>query len=379
MMRIFAAPARYVQGRDALTHLGTELQSLGIEGTALVVMSKSAEKALGQKWGDSLRSAHIKWEVERFQGECTDKEIDRLAEVAQRKRVDFVIAMGGGKVIDATRAMADKINKEVVVCPTVASTDAPCLSISVIYTEKGEMQELRMFRRNPVLVLVDSEVIAKSPKRLFVAGIGDAISTYYESRVCKENYAENPRGGIATEAGMALSKLCRDILFRDGAQALRALEQQTTSPAFERVVEANTLLSGLGAELCGVAAAHAIHDGLTAAPQTHSYYHGEKVAFGLLAQLIMEGRSSREINELLEFYREVGLPMTFEQIGISRATPELLTRIAERATRRDESIHNEPFQISPEIVIDALKTADHMGRRYLEERPAISDTWFRAA
>ncbi len=379
MMRIFGAPARYVQGKDALIHLGEEIQALGIQGNALVIISKNGEKAAGQKWIDSLKQTHMKWEVEKFTGECSDKEIERLAGVAQKTKADFIIAIGGGKTIDAARAAADKVNKEVIVCPTLASTDAPCVALSIVYTDRGEILEKRMFRRSPVLVLVDTEVIAKSPKRLFVAGMGNAISTYYEARVCKENYAENPRGGLATEAGMALAKLCRDILFKDGPQALRSVEQQTVSPALERVVEANTLLSSLGSELCGLAAAHAIHNGFSVVPGTHSYYHGEKVAFGLLTQLIMEGRSSREINELLAFYREIGLPMTLDQVGVSRASPEILEKIAERIVRKDESIHVEPFKISSEIVIDALRTADHTGRRFLEESPAPAEGWFRAA
>lgn len=44
---------------------------------------------------------------------------------------------------------------------------------------------------------------------------------------------------------------------------------------------ANTLLSGLGFENGGLAVAHALHNGLTAVPETHKYTHGEKVAFGL--------------------------------------------------------------------------------------------------
>jgi len=212
-----------------------------------------------------------------------------------------------------------------------------------------------------------------------VAGMGGAIAAYYEARVCKDNYVENPHGGISTEAGISLAKLCRDTLFRDGAQALRAIEQQTVSPALERVVEANTLLASLAVELCGLSAAHAIHNGLTTVSGTSSYYHGEKTAFALLAQLILEGRSAREINELLGFYRDVGLPMTLDQIGVSRPTQELLERIAERVVRNDESIHVEPFKVTSEMVIDALKTADHTGRRFLEETQSSSEGWFRAA
>jgi glycerol dehydrogenase len=379
MMKVFTAPARYVQGRDALSRIGEELESLGIEGKALVIISKHAEKATGQRWADSLRRAQIKWEVERFAGECSEKEVQRLVQSAERGKVDFVIAIGGGKVIDTGRALADKLGTQIVICPTIISTNTPCMAISVMYSEREEVAELRMFKRNPSLVLIDTEVIAKSPKRYFIAGMGDAIATYYEARVCKDSYVQNPRGGLATEAGFAIAKLCRDILLRDGAAALMSVEEQTVTPALERVIEACTLLSGMGTELCGAAAAHSIHNGLTMVSQTHSYYHGEKVAFALLAQLVMEGRPAREIKEVFEFFREVGLPITLDQIGISKTTPEFLLKVAERATRREESIHNEPFQVSSEMVIDALRAADQMGRKYQESSTLSFDAWSRAA
>jgi len=62
----------------------------------------------------------------------------------------------------------------------------------------------------------------------------------------------------------------------------------TVSQAVENIIEANTLLSGIGFESGGLAAAHVIHNGLTVLPETHDTYHGEKVAFGVLVQLVLE-------------------------------------------------------------------------------------------
>ncbi|MFT5940151.1 MAG: glycerol dehydrogenase [Paraglaciecola sp.] len=65
-----------------------------------------------------------------------------------------------------------------------------------------------------------------------------------------------------------------------GRYAKLACEQDVVTPALEHIVEANTLLSGLGFESGGLAAAYAIDNGLTILPATHNYYHGEKVAVG---------------------------------------------------------------------------------------------------
>src|SRR5438045_4852946 len=100
---------------------------------------------------------------------------------------------------------------------------------------------------------------------------------------------KNMRGGASSQSALALAELCYRTLLNDGTHALLATQTQVVTPSLERLVQANTLLSGLGFESSGLAAAHAVHNGLTAVPQTHPYFHGEKAAFGVLTQLTLEG------------------------------------------------------------------------------------------
>src|SRR3984957_7681071 len=115
---------------------------------------------------------------------------------------------------------------------------------------------------------------------------------------------------------LALAELCYRTLLADGPAALLAVLTQAVTPALERLVEANTLLSGLGFESSGLAAAHAVHNGLTASHDTHAYLHGEKVAFGLSVQLVLEGAPRATVDEVLGFSSSVGLPITLADIGL---------------------------------------------------------------
>jgi len=213
-------------------------------------------------------------------------------------------------------------------------------------------------------VLVDTPIIAQSPVRPLVAGMGDALATWFEAKVCVDTSAKNMRGGASTRSALALAELCYKTLLADGVNAIEALQQQESNGALERLVEANTLLSGLGFESSGLAAAHAIHNGLTAAPGTHSYMHGEKVAFGLLAQLMLESQPDSVVEEVLAFSNSVGLPTTFAAIGITHPTDELLRTIAERATAPGETIHNEPMLVTPQLVGEAMRAADSAGTSF---------------
>ncbi|MGF7473584.1 glycerol dehydrogenase, partial [Salmonella enterica subsp. enterica serovar Minnesota] len=71
-------------------------------------------------------------------------------------------------------------------------------------------------------------------------------------------------GNMTTRPGpmtaFELARFCYTTLMRYGRLAKLACEQHQVTPALEHVIEANTLLSGLGFESGGLAAAHAIHN-----------------------------------------------------------------------------------------------------------------------
>jgi len=163
-------------------------------------------------------------------------------------------------------------------------------------------------------------VIAQAPPRLLVAGMGDALATWFEARTCVAGSVRNMRGGGSSATALALAELCYRTLLADGAEALLAVSTQVVTPSLERLVETNTLLSGLGFESSGLAAAHAVHNGLTASHDTHAYLHGEKVAFGLLVQLVLEGAPRTTVDEVLGFSSSVGLPITLADIGLPEPT-----------------------------------------------------------
>ena len=175
--------------------------------------------------------------------------------------------MGGGKIFDTAKAVAAAVDAPVVIVPTIAATDAPCSALSVIYTDDGQFKEYQFFKSNPNLVLMDTDVISKSPVRLTVSGMGDALATYFEAPRCTRSDATTCAGGHVTEAAMALAQLCYETLISDGLKAKLALESGACTESVEKIIEANTLLSGLGFESAGLAGAHAIHNGMTRCPR----------------------------------------------------------------------------------------------------------------
>ncbi|MGH8046211.1 MAG: glycerol dehydrogenase [Chthoniobacterales bacterium] len=352
-------PGRYIQGAGALECLPLWLKELG--GSALVIAGQTALRDIVPDLRERCGS-NVTLSSEAFGGECTDREIARLSGVVRAKGCAAIVAVGGGKVLDTGKAVAHAAGAKTVIVPTIASTDAPCSALSVIYTADGIFERCDFYPRNPDLVLVDTAIIARAPVRLLIAGIGDALSTWLEADSCRRAYVKNLAGGVGTLAAYSLARLCYDTILEFGVAAVQSCREKVVTPALEHVVEANTLLSGLGFESAGLASAHSIHNGLTALPGTHAFYHGEKVAIGVLAGLFLADRPRALIEEIYAFCESVGLPTVLAEIGLSDPTDVELMEVARKACAETETIHNEPLPVTPERVFASLRAADAYGR-----------------
>lgn len=352
-------PGRYVQGAGAIEQcLAEELSRFGQR--AFILQDPTVAALIGDDVAQTL-TGKINYHIEIFNRECCDEEIARISSLTSEFDAQMIVAMGGGKTLDTAKATGAALKLPIVIIPTLASTDAPCSSLVVIYTQEGQFKRYMMIPQNPSLVLVDTQIIANAPVRFLVSGMGDALATWFEAEDCRIKGAGNMTSRPGPITAYQLARFCFDTLLRYGVLARTACECQQVTPALEHVVEANTLLSGLGFESGGLAAAHAIHNGLTVLPATHAYWHGEKVAFGTLAMLMLTDRDPALIDQVYDFCESVGLPTTLAHIGLSDVTHDELMSVAQASCQEGETMHNEPYSVTPQQICAALYAADAYG------------------
>lgn len=376
MRKAFICPTRFVQGEDELLNLGYFVKGFG--PSALLIAHPEDVSRVKDKLDKTAEKFGITFVESNFGGECSRQEVARLQEVAKDNGCACTIGLGGGKAIDTAKCVA-KVDALIIV-PTIAATDAPTSHSAVLYTPDGAFDDYAYFKQSPSVVLIDTTVVAAAPTRFLVSGMGDALSTYFEaratSRACANVNAGLPCGARdgscpkakGTNAALALAKLCYETLMEDGIKAKMACDSNKVTPALENIIETNILLSGLGFESGGLAAAHAIHDGLTILPGTHHFFHGEKVAFGTIAQLVLENAPTEELEQVLDFCLAVGLPVCLADIGVSSISEEELMQVAEKACIPEESIHSMPFPVTVEMTAAAIITADRIGSEYKKGR-----------
>lgn len=359
--RAFGSPLRYVQGQGEFGRLPLYTAPYG---NACVIIDGFLYQDLNARLEKAYAESDAKFVSISFNGECCEEEVERIGKIARENGAAVIVGAGGGKTMDTAKICADGMGLPVIIAPSSASTDAPVSEIAVVYKPDGEYIGSRKMKKNADLVLVDTEIIVKAPRRLFVAGMGDALATWLEAQACECSDSPNYIGSgmRRCKAGMAIAKASWDILFEDGEKALMALDSGVVTEAFENVVEANTLLSGLGFLNTGLATAHGIHSGLTVLPETHKYLHGEKVAFGIVCQMVLENTPAETVDKVMRFMVAIGLPVTLADLGVAAERDKVMA-IAEK-TANGPLIHQEPFAVTTERVYGAIIAADALGRKY---------------
>ncbi len=359
MNKILRSPGQYIQGRKALSGLSQLIRCMGEK--PLVIMGPIVYKKLSCTIKDVLKDYDAAYEI--FTGEVCMAELNRMLASMDSNKCDIVIGVGGGTTIDLAKATAFKAAAPLVIVPSSVSTDAPCSAISILYKENGEFDRYFHLDRNPDIVLVDTEIIMDAPAAQFVAGMGDAMSTYFEARACRRSGALNPSNGFPTVSGYNTAKLCWDNLKQYGRAALRSLRAKEYSEAFDIIIETNTYLSSVGFESGGLAGAHGIQKGLLQIPECADQPHGMLVAYCTQVQLVLEN-SQDDLKEVRSFCKDVGLPLCLEDLGYNKIQHADLLRAAEFCMRENNTIHNMPIKITTNSIINSILQADFEGRAY---------------
>lgn len=351
VLSVHGAPSEYILKENVLDLLETKLLERNLR-KVLVVHGKKSWEAVNLYWP---QMNDVQLEEYTYGGECSFTEIEAVAKLVENHLFDAVIGVGGGKVLDLVKAVCFTTGRQSILIPTLASNCAPWTPLSVIYDESGAFIRYDIYPVSSSLVLVDPQLLLEAPIEMFIAGIGDTLAKWYEADVQME-VIENK--SIPLQISHYSARQCKDILLQYSHGAIAAAKSGKVNDDFAKVVEAIIMLGGMvggyGDYYGRIAGAHAIHNGLTVLDETHHVLHGDKVAYGILVQLVLEDKRS-EIEALRPFYEELGLPLSLREMGVANVTEEIITTIAEKATVAQESIHVMPIgKITAERVKQAI-------------------------
>ncbi len=350
---LLISPTQVLRGENILSQSGKAIASFGKK--PLIVGGKKTLKIIQPLLKPVIEQHKLQIAQASYLPDCTESSLSQLKETVISHKADFIIGVGGGKALDTAKLLAYQCQMPIVTIPTSGATCAAWTALSNVYSEASAFQYDVALASCPNLLILDYSLIRTAPQRTLVAGIGDAIAKWYEASISSGNST-----ATLTIAAVQQARVLRDILFQKSQTAL----ENNQGADWREVVDATVLLAGviggIGGANCRTVAAHAVHNGLTHIPCAHHALHGEKVAYGILVQLRLEEMlhnnklavSARK--QLLEFYNNIGLPQTLEDLGLSNISLAQLRKSAEVACQPNSDIHRLPFSVSPEQLMAAM-------------------------
>jgi len=337
-------PRDVVIGHRVLTHVPAVCSDLRLGRSVLVVTGTHTRNIAGEEVVALLSK---EYEVRSFVTDSISMEVIRKAEEAARE-VDFLVGVGGGRVIDTAKIVSYNLDRQFISIPTAASHDGIASARASVPMEGGSAS---LEAHPPIAIIADTGIIARAPHRLLAAGCADIMSNY---TACLDwELAHRLRGEPVSEYAIALSRMTAELLMKN-ARTIKPHQEESAWFVTKALVSSGVAMSIAGSSRPGSGGEHKFGHALERLAPGKAL-HGEACGIGTIITMYLHGGDWREIREAL---RQIGAPVTPGELGIPDAT-------AVEALLRAKDIRPERFTIldmglSPE-------SAEHLVRMLYEE------------
>jgi uncharacterized oxidoreductase len=353
-LKVKVGPQFYRYDVGAIDFVPDVLNEYTAKNILIVHGTLSWEKA--QPKLSFLQDNRFMFSYHQYTGECSYYGTGKITEIVKEKQIDFIIGVGGGKLVDLVGYAAHVNNVNFGVIPTLASNCAPWTPLSVMYKESGESEgQTEHYLRQASFFITDPELVIDSPVEYFIAGLADTLAKWYESdAILQQDHLQNEP---FLQMASYTSKLCKDAITSNATKAIADMNNSEVTEEFvhlsEIIFAVAGLVGGLGDKYARNAAAHAMHDAMSKyIAESHRFLHGEKVAYGIFYQLAIE-KKWEMIDTLLPFYQELKLPMSLHQMGIFPKEEAVLDQLVEFIDSK-EKVHLIPVPITKDLLLDSI-------------------------
>ena len=333
---------KYFHEKEVLSHLREELR--GFSDKALVISGKKAMEAVEeQNFRKRLKDAGVSFREELYEGYPTKEQLEYFANLARKEERGVIVGIGGGKIMDLSKAVANQAGLPILLIPTIAATCAAFSPLSVLYTEEGKYDRAIHFEREVDAVLVDEDIMLRQGTRYLAAGMVDAMAKYIE---ISHGERSLKRGTVPLQKYLAyqMAEELFIVLEEEGAEACRELreagennrqalskEEMKLGSALQDCVFCNIALTGIVSGMMqgrGQAAlAHALYNFLRTnyTEESGAFLHGEIVGVGLRLQALYNKNVELE-ERITKFMADRGMPTSLQDLGIPNQ-PEVKEQI----------------------------------------------------
>lgn len=309
---------RYRQEKGLIEKSGEEIARYGKK--AFIIGGPTALSIVKDKLCKSLDENKIGYEIYCYEGHCSYSGAEKASERFNKSDCDMVVGVGGGRIMDFAQLTACKLNCPVINIPTSSATCAAYTTLSVLYDDTGKTVGNFYQRYEVNAVLVDMDIMAKQPIRLFMAGYMDAIAKYIEMKNGKPTIDTSSMPMDIYTASILAKHTYNNLnsLLPSALDAVKKGEVTEDLNSFIYLaIPITGIISGISKGFGQSAIGHEFYYCVRTlfAQEALTFLHGEVVGIGLIAQSIYN--QCEDIVPWLENVMEThDVPIRLSQIGI---------------------------------------------------------------
>lgn len=298
-------PRFVIVGPKVIPQVGEVLKRLNFKGDLVLSCGESYTKDPAAEVEETVKKLRVP-----VHGYCVKDAsvttVDELERLIAETGSSMVVSVGGGKTIDVAKMASFQQGIPFISIPTSAAHDGIASPIAALKDSNGSMSKMA---QPPVALLADTEIIANSPKRYMVSGVGDITAKY--TAVRDWSLAHRLRGEYYGEYAASLALMSAeliteniDLIARRFDEGIRSLIEGLISCGYAMCIAGSSRPCSGSEHLFS----HAL-DKICAGKALH----GEKCGVGAIMMMYLHGGDWKLIKEVLT---KVGAPTTAKELGI---------------------------------------------------------------
>jgi len=317
-------PRDVVIGLDVIGQIPSVCEDLKLGKSALLVSGKSTMLLAG----DTIRKILDEhYTIKPFIAEEISMPVIKKAQKAAAG-MDFLIGVGGGRVIDTAKIVSYNLDIPFISVPTAASHDGIASSRASVPTVEGHAS---LDAQPPIAIVADTGIIASAPHRFLASGCADIISNY--TAILDWELAHRVKGEPISEYAIALSKMTAEILVKN-SHLIKPHQEPSARFVTNALVSSGVAMSIAGSSRPASGGEHKFSHALDKLAPGKAL-HGESCGIGTIISMYLHGGDWKGIRASL---KSIGAPVTPAEVGIDDA-------IAVEALLMAKTIRPERFTI----------------------------------
>jgi glycerol-1-phosphate dehydrogenase [NAD(P)+] len=300
-------PRDVLIGHDVLEEIGMICKHIEVGKRAIIVTGSHTRKIAGERVLEILADTGYEVNLIEVVG-ISGENIESVKKLAAEDKAEFVLGVGGGRIIDTGKIASFELRVPFISVPTIASHDgiaSPRASIK----DEDRGSPVSIPTHAPLVVVADTKIISSAPYRFTAAGCGDILANY--TAVKDWRLAHRLRNVEYSSYAAALSEMTANMIM-ENVKEIKKQDEQSAWTVVKALVSSGVAISIAGSSAPASGSEHKFSHALDIIAERPAL-HGEQCGVGTIMMTHLYGENWQSIRDVL---REIGAPTTAKELGI---------------------------------------------------------------